>query len=665
MDKHRDSIAVRRSLRGDGDAFAELARRYTGVLFSIAVGCGLRAEDAEDVTQDVLITAYRRLGRLRQPDSFRAWISRIAVRQARDARARHSRETPTDVAALLADVADPTPGHARFEREADSRRIVGDAVNRLPETLRLPFVMHEVGGATPIEIAEALATTRNNVDQRLRRAREQLRTHLRRRGLEAEALALLRSHALTLAASGEFASRVLEGIRGVSPEGATATTGIAYGRLAGSAAAVVALIGVLGGMSSVLSTPWGALKTEAATGADRAGSMSVAITPGFRPRVRLLMRPGEELQGWQALEPLRDAAAPVSGVGLGSRRAPVAVTANPYGIQKPMAAAFGEVTLSLRARVDRAPSNAIVGLMLGDSGSGNALLWKDETDTWRYSDYIDGINTARDIGPVRGEWRDVIAVYRTWSGRFDLYVDGEPVARNAVLSHTAPGKPVTGVYLSSGRGDRGSPLYFQDVRVTARDSAALRAAKPGGALPPPRPLPQDHMTLHGGFLAGQMVEAEAPVVTVRPGAPLSGWVDIEVENTHGSSGDFHVVETPTWGSHADSFRALRGRFPPGPSRHTAHIDRTAPAEPGVYHLIVAGATESSPELVASGTNWPIGAAVWEDGTDIAAWSVDVIDEAVRTGGVDAPWLLETDANTVHYVSPMRVAAVAVRVIVGP
>ena len=661
MDKHRDSIAVRRCLRGDRDAFAELVRRYTGLVFSVAVGCGLRPEDAEDATQDAFILAFRRLARLREPDSFRPWLCRIAVRQAQDVRNRRLREVPTDMTPLLADAVDPRPGYALFEREEDSRRIVGDALERLPDTLRLPFVMHEIGGASPVEVAEALSITRNAVDRRLNRAREHVRAHLRRCGLEADALDLLRSHAVTLTAGGELLSRVMGGLRGVSPEGATRGRTWGHEHVAASVLGLAAIVGSLGGMSAILPSPWGTLKTDPSSAVTTAGpaAMTVTMARGPRPQVRLLMRPGEELLGWQAVEPGRNAGVPIRAAGAAPGDAAGAVTANPYGIVKPVDATHGEITLSARIRVPPGPYNSQLGVTLDHRRVAQPLLWKDETDTWHYHDH-EAEDAAVAIGPVEGRWRDVIIVYRTWAGDYDLYLDGRRIARRIVHGAWSAGVPVTGLYMTSGRGADGSPLHFSDILLSARDGASIRNARPGRPVAPRAARPSDRMALNAGYLAGQELDPLQPSVRVAPGASLDGWLDITLINRHGAAAAFHVIETPTWGDHEASFREVAGPWGPGETRRVHRVQRRAPLTPGTYRLVVAGAAETAPAYVAAGTNWPVGRPAWNDGTDIAGWSDDEIDQTHGVGSLSAPWTMEREG-----VGRVGVAVAAVEVVVVP
>src|ERR671933_2754245 len=74
-----DAALVRRSLRGDGDAFAALFDRHAPRVYALAYQIlGDRAE-AEDITQDAFLQALSALPTLRQPDNFGGWVARVAT----------------------------------------------------------------------------------------------------------------------------------------------------------------------------------------------------------------------------------------------------------------------------------------------------------------------------------------------------------------------------------------------------------------------------------------------------------------------------------------------------------------------------------------------------------------------------------------------------------
>jgi RNA polymerase sigma factor (sigma-70 family) len=125
--------------------------------------CGAIALDAgEDAAQETLITVFRRLRSLRDPDAFYGWVRTIAVREAvRAARAPAGAGTvPLGDARLPA-------GHDDPEMAGDVRRVL----ERLPPDQRAILVLRDLHGLDEIEAARILGIARGTVKSRLHRAR--------------------------------------------------------------------------------------------------------------------------------------------------------------------------------------------------------------------------------------------------------------------------------------------------------------------------------------------------------------------------------------------------------------------------------------------------------------------------------------------------------------
>ena len=76
-----DSALVRRAMEGDRDAFSDLAAAHWRRLLALARSIVADLE-AEDVVQDALIKAWKKLGSLREPKAFSAWLTRIVANAA-------------------------------------------------------------------------------------------------------------------------------------------------------------------------------------------------------------------------------------------------------------------------------------------------------------------------------------------------------------------------------------------------------------------------------------------------------------------------------------------------------------------------------------------------------------------------------------------------------
>src|SRR2546429_5323973 len=87
-----DETAVARARAGDRDAFQVLVERHSRPLFSLAFRMTGNEQDAEDVVQETLLRAYRKIEKFDERASFRTWLYRITVNCSLDlVRARKRR----------------------------------------------------------------------------------------------------------------------------------------------------------------------------------------------------------------------------------------------------------------------------------------------------------------------------------------------------------------------------------------------------------------------------------------------------------------------------------------------------------------------------------------------------------------------------------------------
>ncbi len=130
---------------------------------------GIPEPRIEDVVQDVFIVVSRQLDAFEGRSSVRTWLYGIAFRVAQEdhrRRVKESRAAPTVVES-------PTGPEAYAER-VQAAQLLHELLAELPEEQRVVFVMAELEGLSPAEIAEATEVGINTVYSRLRRAREHL-----------------------------------------------------------------------------------------------------------------------------------------------------------------------------------------------------------------------------------------------------------------------------------------------------------------------------------------------------------------------------------------------------------------------------------------------------------------------------------------------------------
>ena len=143
-----------------------------------------RPHDAEDVTQEAFVAAYRSIGSYRGEGPLRGWLLRIATRQA--FRRLAQRRPTADVDAVPEPfIADSRVGAERRRRSPPSTRDeVRDAVASLPEPYREVVALRFFGELSLAEVAEATGRPLNTVKTHLRRGLERLRPMLGPRGAD-------------------------------------------------------------------------------------------------------------------------------------------------------------------------------------------------------------------------------------------------------------------------------------------------------------------------------------------------------------------------------------------------------------------------------------------------------------------------------------------------
>ena len=192
MDRTHDKQLIRRLQMGDEEAVRELADRYSHRIFQMALRHMKNHEDAEEVTQDVLMKVYRKIDRFRGDAALSSWIYRItfntAMSRLRTHRAQRAAEAERDrvVKHGHQDEEAPSPRQpADWSRLPDEallrtqlREAVADALPRLPEIYRVPVVLRDIEGLTTEEASTRLRVKDQTLKSRLHRGRVMLRRQL-------------------------------------------------------------------------------------------------------------------------------------------------------------------------------------------------------------------------------------------------------------------------------------------------------------------------------------------------------------------------------------------------------------------------------------------------------------------------------------------------------
>ena len=164
---------VERAMRGDREAFGLLVNATSDRMYAIATRILRDVDLAEDALQSSLITAWRELPRLRDPDRFEAWVRRLLV-HACYAEARRRRQWAGNVRALPVD--GPAAGDDMLS--VADRDALDRAFRRLTVEQRAVFVLHHHAGLPLASIAEITGVPVGTVKSRLFHATRILRDAL-------------------------------------------------------------------------------------------------------------------------------------------------------------------------------------------------------------------------------------------------------------------------------------------------------------------------------------------------------------------------------------------------------------------------------------------------------------------------------------------------------
>ena len=181
VDKASDDGLIAAAVKGDTAAFGRLVARHQSAARHLAAAL-VGPADADDVAQEAFVRAYRALASFRPGSPFRPWLLRIVANLAGNhRRGAQRRERRTARVAALVDAGGPRPGEpgpGEQVEQADDRRRLTEALDRLPHKDREVLVIRYLLEFSEEETAAVLGCPRGTVKSRSARALQKLRAHI-------------------------------------------------------------------------------------------------------------------------------------------------------------------------------------------------------------------------------------------------------------------------------------------------------------------------------------------------------------------------------------------------------------------------------------------------------------------------------------------------------
>lgn len=174
-----DPDLVKRAQEGDSDAFGALFEAHRSRIYSVCLRMTSNAAEAEDLTQDAFLQAFRKIAKFRGDSAFSTWLHRIAVNTV----LMHFRKNSLSQISLDEPYSDSEGSKIRREYGTRDKGLAGcvdrvalaRAMKDLPPGYRTIFLLHEVEGYEHQEIAEMLSCSVGNSKSQLYKAKLRFR----------------------------------------------------------------------------------------------------------------------------------------------------------------------------------------------------------------------------------------------------------------------------------------------------------------------------------------------------------------------------------------------------------------------------------------------------------------------------------------------------------
>lgn len=161
---------VKKSQQGDTAAFGVLYEIYSTDMFRFACYYTGSEAIAEDCVSEAVLTAFRKIGKLRNISSFKSWLFRILCNCCNASFRKSARETLSE---------DTKESVHSFEKSSDDRLSLRKALMKLSADEREIIILHYCNGYTSREISLMLSLNENTVRSKISRGTEKLRKELK------------------------------------------------------------------------------------------------------------------------------------------------------------------------------------------------------------------------------------------------------------------------------------------------------------------------------------------------------------------------------------------------------------------------------------------------------------------------------------------------------
>jgi len=175
---------IERLKQGDRSVYAEIVEQWQHMIYNTAISIVQHEEDAEDITQDVFISLYEKIGDFRGESMLSTWLYKVTVRKALDHEKRNSRQKRGGFLQKIFSVKESEepvnfnhPGILLDNKEKAAALF--KALKKLPEKQRIAFTLHKMEGLSYQEIAAIMDISLYAIESLQVRAKNNLKKILK------------------------------------------------------------------------------------------------------------------------------------------------------------------------------------------------------------------------------------------------------------------------------------------------------------------------------------------------------------------------------------------------------------------------------------------------------------------------------------------------------
>lgn len=175
MTKQTDDYYIEKTLHGDSNAFSFLVERYKNMVFTLALKMTKSREDAEEVSQDSFVKAYRYLPKFKGDSKFSTWLYKISYNTCLDSIKKNAYQKSNVVIDKITENYIVSLENVMDSIEKEERAIIiNNCLDQLAEEEKAILVFFYFKELSLKEIVEITAMSEANVKVKLHRARKKL-----------------------------------------------------------------------------------------------------------------------------------------------------------------------------------------------------------------------------------------------------------------------------------------------------------------------------------------------------------------------------------------------------------------------------------------------------------------------------------------------------------